>query len=845
MMHSVVAFASVKDTISISGRVSGSHGMPVGALILTALHPTDSSVVAYCMTDDEGRYSMRFVTEKDEVIVRLTGFNIKRCMRRVKAVSQTVDFQAEEESITLREVQIKAQKLWGSRDTLNYLVSAYMTDFDRTIGDVLKQLPGITIEDGGLIKYQGEPINHFYIENMDVLQGRYKIAVDGLKAEDVATVQVLENHEHVKSLQDQVPPESAAINLRLKEKSKGVWTKVFGLGTGYDDDMLWNCEANLMYFDKLRQHVIYYGNDNTGKAANRSGEFYGGNGLGASVLTDILYPGSPAVGSALRNNEHSLNINNVSKLSETAQLHYNLNYNHDIQRKSSYMQTSYYLPENDVRIISEDISSRHTTNDASIRLSYEDNAERNYLCNTLDMAGQWSEANGMVAANRETIRQHSYSRNLGLTNDTHWVHRAESGTGFELTSRNTVQVTPQALSVSGGMDARQEVDITRINTSNNFSLVKDLRHHRWSIVPTAAVNVSYVGMKSVLRSSATDHGDMDYLYSEAYLGTLLRYVKNDLRLTFRLPFKFSYTDVRNETNAVKAHLSPSFGLLWKANDNWTLSCGANYGMHQTPWNQLITSYIMGNYRTTSRYVANLSDNTSAALNAKINFKDIMTSFFAYIQGSASRSWSETIYGTTIDENAHTVMQAEYMPHHDDTYSLTGNISKGFDWMKARIELQASYARNNSSILRQSVVTDFHYDAYSINCNVAISPIREARVGYDCSYTLSQSKSADYCHTIRTFSQHASLDVTLIRNRLMTNVTIRHTHNSGLLGKKDYAFMDFSVTYRIKRSTDFVLEATNLFNTHTFVSNSESNMTKYLEIYNLRSRSIMLRATFSL
>ena len=222
-VFAAVAFASHGDTISIAGRVSDTHGLPVDGLIVTALQVADSSVAAYSMTDEDGRYGMQLVTEAEEILVRLTGFNVKRQMRRIRSVSQTVNFRAEEESIALREVQIKAQKLWGNRDTLNYLVAAYITDYDRTIGDVLKQLPGITI-DGGVIKYQGEPINHFYIENMDVLQGRYKIAVDGLKADDVATVQVLENHEHVKALQDQVPPESAAINLRLKEKAKGVWT---------------------------------------------------------------------------------------------------------------------------------------------------------------------------------------------------------------------------------------------------------------------------------------------------------------------------------------------------------------------------------------------------------------------------------------------------------------------------------------------------------------------------------------------------------------------------------------------------------------------------------------------
>ena len=53
-----------------------------------------------------------------------------------------------------------------------------------------------------------------------MLQGRYNLATQSIKAEDVATVQVLENHEHAHALQDQMPSANAAINLKLKNKAK-------------------------------------------------------------------------------------------------------------------------------------------------------------------------------------------------------------------------------------------------------------------------------------------------------------------------------------------------------------------------------------------------------------------------------------------------------------------------------------------------------------------------------------------------------------------------------------------------------------------------------------------------
>ena len=242
-----------RDTITISGHVSFTDE-PAEACIVALLYPSDSALVAYDITDEKGTFRLCFVKGADELLMRVTGFNVKRQMKRITARSQTLNLTVEEENMMLREVQIKAQKMWGNRDTLNYLVSAYTKEHDRTIGDVLRQLPGITIDNDGTIKYQGTPINHFYIENLDMLQGRYGLATNGIKAEDVATVQVLENHEHIKALQDQVPPESAAINLKLKENAKGVWTKNMDLGAGaYGKGMLWDETLQTMYFGKICQ----------------------------------------------------------------------------------------------------------------------------------------------------------------------------------------------------------------------------------------------------------------------------------------------------------------------------------------------------------------------------------------------------------------------------------------------------------------------------------------------------------------------------------------------------------------------------------------------------------------
>ena len=840
----------------ISGRVIDNNQEPVEGCILSLLQVEDSTFVEHGLTGEDGNYSISFRSNKPNLLLRLSGFNIKQQIKKISVQNQCINFKADYESITLKEVVVKAQKMWGSRDTLNYLVSSYMKEHDRTIGDILKQLPGITINDG-IIKYQGVPINHFYIENMDVLQGRYNIAMNGIRAEDVSTVQVLENHESTKAMQDQLSPEAAAVNLKLKKKAKSTWNKSLNLGIGYDaDGMKWSADAGLMYFGLKRQHVIYYETDNVGASVNWLTKYYGGNYLGASNMTSIIFPGLSPLGKSLRNNQHNLSLSNLHKLGKTAQLHYNLTYGHDIQRQNSFSQTTYLLPEANFRTITEDISSHHTTNSATLQLDFENNADRTYLRNTLDLSGQWSKDNGMVLSNSSHIQQHAFSRNLGVSNKTQWIHRTTNGGGFEISSTNFAQTNPQALTITDDMQARQEAKVTNIASYNEFSLVRNVRRHHWAMTPIASLNVEYVGLTSLLTHvdvPSSNKGDMEYFTLKNNVGASLQYVKNNFRTVFKLPLSLIYTKVDNEpiadeftsSHRTKLLFSPSFALLWKASDHWTLSANGRYGMYPTGWSNLLTAYLMKNYRTLNRYRVNLAESRSASIDAKLQYKNILNEFFAYLSGSVGRQWSDIVYGTTINENVRTVMQAEYLPHHTNNYALTANVRKEFGWHNASVELTGTYAINQSKMLRQSVVSDYRFDSYSILSRFAIDIIKGIRLTENFRWSVFRSKSENYKNKTHSFNNDATLNISIIPNRLMFKADMQYTRNSRFTNKRNYTFFNAGMNYKATQKLELRLNFDNISNTRTFVSYANNDFTENYTSYQLRPRSIMFDIRFIL
>ena len=64
----------------------------------------------------------------------------------------------------LNDVIVQAPDIYAKGDTLVFNVARYANAKDNAIIDVIKRLPGIKVEDDGTIKYQGKPINKFYID---------------------------------------------------------------------------------------------------------------------------------------------------------------------------------------------------------------------------------------------------------------------------------------------------------------------------------------------------------------------------------------------------------------------------------------------------------------------------------------------------------------------------------------------------------------------------------------------------------------------------------------------------------------------------------------------------------
>ena len=87
-----------------------------------------------------------------------------------------------------------------SGDTLIYDADSFKTGTERKLEDVLKNLPGVEINDDGEIEVEGKTVSKVMVEGKDFFDGDSKIASKNIPSSAVDKVQILKNYSEISQL---------------------------------------------------------------------------------------------------------------------------------------------------------------------------------------------------------------------------------------------------------------------------------------------------------------------------------------------------------------------------------------------------------------------------------------------------------------------------------------------------------------------------------------------------------------------------------------------------------------------------------------------------------------------
>ena len=235
---------SYGQTGEISGKVLDKEDNSPIAGVIVQVKDTAGNTYQYSITNDRGEYYIKYNISVAELLrFQCMGYKPQEIHIAEAQTTQTIYLASQ--PTQLRDFIVKAPDIEQRSDTLTYYMSKYATAEDKKIADVLKRLPGIKVEDNGQIKYNGEPINKFYIDGSDFMDGRYGIATENINPADVASVEVLENHQPMQVLKGVEFSQQAGLNIKLKEEARHRWIAILNGGVGLSS-LLYDASAFAM-----------------------------------------------------------------------------------------------------------------------------------------------------------------------------------------------------------------------------------------------------------------------------------------------------------------------------------------------------------------------------------------------------------------------------------------------------------------------------------------------------------------------------------------------------------------------------------------------------------------------
>lgn len=325
--------------------------LPINKAIITICNQK-SSVLYSCVTNKEGKFHLSTKGEELSLFilkVSCMGYKTASCPMGNK---KSFLVELEPKAFALKDVYVKAQKITHHNDTTSYLVSGFSSAKDRTIGDVLKKMPGIEVAKNGSVSYNGKAINEFLVEGVDLFDGQYNIATRNISHDLISKVDIIENYHSAKVMKNSKSEGGTVLNLNLKDKAKGRWSGNAKLGGGAPS--IWEEELFAAKLSATNQTAITLKTNNSGKDILSENKILTLEDLlGQDVLDEpknILEisqekPGSLDDKRTRNARTHMVNISNVQKVSDTAILHSKIYYTDDRNISDIEKGVSYFLAD--------------------------------------------------------------------------------------------------------------------------------------------------------------------------------------------------------------------------------------------------------------------------------------------------------------------------------------------------------------------------------------------------------------------------------------------------------------------------------------------------------------------
>lgn len=856
--------------IPISGLITDTNKKAIPYINILFYEPGSSITVAFAVSNQQGIFNALINSDSDSLDLKLSSVHYRNEIRRIANKSQELIFNLEPELMELESITVNAAPIEQTGDTIVYLINSFAKQEDRSIEDVLKRMPGIEIEPGGRILYQGLPLQNFYVEGLDLMDGRYVVVSKNLPQTSVGSIEILENHQPVRILEDKIASNQASLNIKLKHNIAATGTAKLGAGLS---PFLWEVNVTPMAFMKDFQLLCSYQTNNVGNEVSlqlRQNTFQelllrDERPVDNPIILDIqpLIPPEIEKNRYMDNNIHLLNMNGLMRLSNDLQLRINMFYVNDIQKQENKVEHTHFTPDDTISYL-EHYQNQKFDNYLHGEFTLNRNVKENFLNNELKFQIRWDQILSDVINENKRINQDLDNPFRSLSNNFSSINPVGKYL-LEFTSYVSLDNSPHNLSVVPGQfeyalndslpydESLQLIQLQRFFTDNSARIVYNWNNFNF----TPKLGFSYrdqllkSGISVVNNDSIHDPGSHFANYTlgkhlRLFAQTGVEYKKRNLIITANLPF--SWQNMKLEDNKLEEKqefrgvlFDPTISLTYKIKGFWKARVAWSYRNRLGDMDKINYAYILKNYRILSQNNAPISHTRRNNYSLYISYRNPIISFFNTLSYVYSQSDNNLLYSSIILNDGTSVFQAYFMPNKAYYHSLQFQTSKFISKTKTNISFRAAFNQRDGSALLNKQIFGTTTIFYNLAPEINLTITRWLNVEYGLhthfiKTFLAEDKKSDICtikHLFDLFSYP------LKNHMLSLSAEYYYLNNSN-----NY-FLDFLYRFTLKKQKlDFELRWNNIFNNDTYTSYFANSYTITESVYYLRPSQILFSIKFN-
>ncbi|WP_329904681.1 hypothetical protein [Porphyromonas pogonae] len=846
---------------TVQGVVLDSKSLkPVHNAIIT-FHPVgdddnaSTQVLAFVTSRQDGTFRVSLSNHKKPVLcrVRLMGYHEQKISITPSNIGDKLTIHLEEKSELLPEVVVVSNSIISKGDTISYKASAFIKPDTYSAEDLIKKLPGLTVDTRGFIHYLGEPIQGVYIEGMDLVADKYQTATRTVKAEDIKSIDVMERFQRVKLLRGLEEGEGAMLNIKLKNTEMLNPSGDVGIEGGLlSKKIVSDAKANALLINSKAQILGSFNIGNTNQIPIQ--DMAQAQSIPhvsiRNILPQRLPDGTPSRLSRSQKRT-SGTFNHLMRLREETTLKYNLAYEYQMQQKSGGQKAKLFNGSDFVEF-EDRWDNKNKNHIADLSIDYTQNSSHQYFQNNLHLEGDFLNENNDL--DRKNVPIHEY---------------AKIGEFRIADSFNYMKKSDQNLLKIGGLINYRKLPHASIGVPSGTYLYRQILRgqelmaqtgftYGWGVGNAYNIygNVNIEGHYQDGNIASTTHD----LISEANGGKLLcttaptlSYTSFTLKWSLSIPLEFRwdnycYTDFEKQKKhhrSLGVYPGINANLSYRPNSYWYINFSTRFKHQQTG---SFTDYLIGSYHTTFESIItrrNLLTPQTSTIGSTLNveYRRSIQAFFARLTIAGKRSSGNNIINSILHG---TSKEGIVLKGQKIGYDAIGQLylSKQFRSIKTLVSLLVDYNYLNRPLVISSKHSNLHVHTMSVGTDINSAPAHWLELNASIHYSTNQYKN--------TYSTNR-MDNWLIGSGIILNMGEHLTaklYNESLISNSNEgayptkSIFNGSLSYRQTRY-QIDLKCDNLLNEEVSYINKNIEANEYYVYNQLRQRQILLCYTLKL